>query len=165
MTDEASLVRSPGVLSVSVNSEIVRGSIEIREIHQSFYAPVQNQKFDLNGFPDYGSGLQRGLAMGTRPVSWVDAMSNTDKNSSRSSSSGPERGRSNLRRATKASPYPRPRSSSPSYRARYQLRGDESPIAAGEQFACRLRVHNIITGTSNTWFTPIGASWSSVFLE
>ena len=165
LTDEASLVRSPGVLSVSVNSEIVRGSIEIREIHRSFYAPVQNQKFDLNGFPDYGSGLQRGLATGMRPVSWVDAMSNTDKNSSRSSSSGPERGRSNLRRATKASPYPRPRSSSPSYRARYQRRGDESPIAAGEQFARRLRVHNIITGTSNTWFTPIGASWSSVFLE
>ena len=165
LTDEASLARSPSTLNSSANDEIVRGSIEIREIHRSFYAPVQNQKFDPNGFPDYGSGLQRSGTVTARPLSWVDAMSSTDRNSSRSSSSGPERGRSNLRRTTRASPYPRPRSSSPSYRARYQRRGDESPITSQEQFARRLRVHDIITGNSNTWFTPIGASWSPVFLE
>ncbi|KIJ92180.1 hypothetical protein K443DRAFT_113956, partial [Laccaria amethystina LaAM-08-1] len=28
-----------------------------------------------------------------------------------------------------------------------------------------LRVHSVITGGSNTWFTPIGASWDPTFLE
>ena len=164
LTDEASLIRSTGALSSCINQEVVRGSMEIREIHRSFFAPVQNLKFNLNRFPDYGLGPQ-GNAAGSRPLSWVDAMLNADKSLSRSSSSGPEHGRSNPRNANRASPYPRPQSSSPSYRARYQRHGDESPITSVEQFACRLWVHNVITSNSTTWFTPIGATWSSAFLD
>ena len=164
LTDEASIIWSADVDS-NANAELVRGSMEVREIHRSFFAPVQNQKFDLNGFPDYGSTMTKDKAGETRPLSWVDAMSNSDKSSSRTSSSGPERSRSSPRALNRSSPYPRPRSSSPSYRARYQRRGDESPITSREQFVRRLRVHGVITGNSNTWFTPIGASWSPAFLE
>ena len=164
LTDEASLIRSAGALSSCVNQEVVHGSMDIQEIHQSFFAPVQSQKFNLNGFPDDGLGPQ-GNAAGSRPLSWVNAMSNANKSSSRSSSSGPERGRSNPWNTNRASPYPRPRSSSPSYQARYQRHGDESPIISVEQFAHRLWAHNVITSNSTTWFTPIGATWSSAFLE
>lgn len=34
-----------------------------------------------------------------------------------------------------------------------------------EQFAHKLQVHGVITGSSSTWHTPVGAAWSSAFLE
>ena len=78
LTNEASIIWSAGALSPCVNEDVVRGSTEIREIHRSFYAPVQNQKFDLNGFPDYGSTGRRDTTRGIHPLSWVEAMSSTD---------------------------------------------------------------------------------------
>ena len=126
LSDEASIIWSAGVDS-SANAAAAKGSIEIREIHRLFHAPIQNQQFDLNGFPDYGPALRRDTAGGAR-LTWVEAMSNGDRSSSRNSSSGPDQGRSSLRPSNRLSPYPRPRSSSPSYRARYQRRGNKSPI-------------------------------------
>jgi len=163
LSDEASIIW-PTSTSSSTNTEVVRGSMEIREIHRSFHAPVQNQRFDLNGFPDYGAAMKRDRTGGA-PLTWVDAMSSGDKSSSGNSFSGPERGRSNRRLSSRASPYPRPRSSSPSYQSRYQRQGDESPTSSRERFVRRLWVHSIITGDSNTWFAPIGASWDPMFLE
>jgi len=51
LTNEASIVWSARA-GLNTNEEVVRGSMEIQEIHRSFHTPVQNQKFDLNGFPD-----------------------------------------------------------------------------------------------------------------
>jgi len=85
LSDKASIIW-PTSTSSSANTEVIRGSMEIREIHRSFHAPVQNQRFDLNGFPNYGAVTKRDRTGGA-PLTWVDAMSSGDKSSSGNSSS------------------------------------------------------------------------------
>ena len=163
-----SISEPAGVASSLVSGDLgdlVRGNIEIREIHKSFFAPVQNQRFDLNGFPDYGSLLRNDGTHTTRPVSWVDAMSSEDHPSSQSSSSGPSRGRSHARSSNRSSPYPRPRSSSPSFRATYQRRREASPETAKEQFIRRLCVQTNILTTASLWLSPVEATWNPPFLD
>lgn len=129
-----SIMGRAGVANLSAGGALVRGNIEIREIHQSFFAPAQNQKFDLNGFPNYGIPLNKDISQATRPASWVEAMLSGDRISSQSSSSSPNRGRSYTRNSNRSSPYPRPRSSSPLFRTSYQCRRDTSPETSKEQF-------------------------------
>ena len=56
---DQSIMGRAEVADLSAGGDLVRGNIEICEIHQSFFALVQNQKFDLNGFPDYGIPLNK----------------------------------------------------------------------------------------------------------
>lgn len=126
---------------------------------------MQNQRFDLNGFPDYGTPTGDNTLQTEKPLSWVDAMSSTDKASSRSSSSSPDRGRSHTRNSTRASPYPRPRSSSPSFRATYQWRKETSPETLKEQLVRRLRIQGNVLGTASPWPPPIEAEWNPSFLD
>jgi hypothetical protein len=159
-------IMAPAGLDDSINArDLVRGNVEIREIHKSFFAPVQRQKFDLNGFPDYGPSLGDNIPQSAIPVSWVDAMASTDQSSKRSSSSGPNRGRSHARSTNRSGPYPRPRSSSPSYRATYQRRKETSPETAREQLVRRLRVQGNILGSTSLWQPPIEAEWNPAFLD
>ncbi|EDR02827.1 uncharacterized protein LACBIDRAFT_307926 [Laccaria bicolor S238N-H82] len=154
-----------GLAEAYVDRDPMRGNIEIREIHKSFFAPVQNQKFDLNGFPDYGPLPGNNLLRPTRPRSWVEAMSSAGHTSSRSSSSGPSRRQSSSKNLNRSSPYPRPRSSSPSFRATYQHRDESSPETTKEQFIRRLRVQGNIVGTASLWLSPVEAEWNPLFLE
>ena len=160
-----SIIRPTGRADSTPIGELVRGNIEIREIHRSFFAPVQNQKFDLNGFPDYGTSSSNNASQAARPIRWVEAMSSADGDSSRSSSSGPSRGRSQAKSANKHSPYPRPRSSSPSFRSTYQRRRETSPETSRVQFIHRLRVQGNILGSASLWPPPIEAEWNPSFLD
>ena len=145
--------------------DLIRGNIEICEIHKSFFTPVQNQKFDLNRFPDYGTLLRDNGRHVARPVSWVDTMSSEDHPSSRSSLSGPSRGWSHARGSNRSSPYPRPQSSSPSFRATYQRWQEASPETAKEQFIHRLRVQANILTTASLWLSPVEVTWNPPFLD
>lgn len=162
---DESIAAPAGLADLSVDADLVRGNVEIREIHRSFFAPVQSQRFDLNGFPDYGVPIEDDTLQTGKPLSWVDAMSSADKTSSRSSSSGPDRGRSHARNSARPSPYPRPRSSSPSFKATYQRRKGTSPETLKEQFIRRLRAQGNILGTSSLWPAPIEAEWNDSFLD
>jgi hypothetical protein len=162
---QESVIRPAGGFDSTYIGDLVRGNAEIREIHRSFFAPVQNQKFDLNGFPDYGTSLSVSVPQATGPVRWVDAMLSADGTPSRSSSSGPSRGRSHTKNANKHSPYPRPRSSSPSFRATYQRRKETSPETSKTQFIHRLRVQGNILGDASLWPPPIEAEWNPSFLD
>ena len=174
--DEASISQPAGTPNDGLDHEIIRGHLEIREIHRSFYAPYDRQKFDLNGFPDYGieatpADPQAGItpmeqSLNVRPPrTWVEAMHRVTRPSSRSSSSGGvDRGRTNSRTSTRSSPYPRPRSQSPSRRQAYQRQND-SPFTNHEQFVRRLRTHGSITGPSSLWFMPVGSEWNVDYLE
>ena len=70
--------------------ELVRSQVEIREVHRSFYAPVNRQKFDDNGYPDYSGRTIASVTSATVhcPRSWVEAMASSTGSSSRSSSLG-----------------------------------------------------------------------------
>lgn len=92
-------------------------------------------------------------------------MSSGDRISSRSSSSGPNRGQSYTRNLNRSSPYPRPWSSSPSVRALYQRRRDTSPETSKEQFIRRLQVQGNVLGTASLWPPPIKAEWNPSFLD
>ena len=154
----------------------MRGYLEIREMHRSFFAPYDRQKFDFNGFPDYGpakrslnrhsSDVNLPRASADRPPrNWVEAITlSTNRSSSSSSSGGVDRGRNSSHSSARSSPYPRPRSHSPSRRQAYLRRGT-SPGSAQEQFVQRLRVHSNITGPSTLWSMPIGPSWNTDFLN
>ena len=158
------------------DDEIIRGHLEIQEIHRSFFAPYDKQKFDLNGFPDYGrdttqsnpqisaTSVERSVS-GRPPRTWVEAMHHTTHSSSGSSSSGgADRGRTSSRNSTRLNPYPRLHSQSPSRRQVYQRR-DDSPFTNRKQFVRRLRMHSSITGPSSLWFMPVGPEWNSDYLE
>jgi len=143
--------------------DLVRGNIEIHEIHRSFFALIQNQRFDLNGFPNYGLPLGDDSLQVAKLRSWVDAMSSADKSSSHSSSASPSRGRSHTRNSNRSSPYPRPQSSSPSFRAMYQR--EISPGTAREQFIHRLCIQGNILGTTSLWLPHVKADWNASFLD
>lgn len=74
------------------DDELVRSQIEIREIHRSFYAPLDRQKFDDNGYPDYSKEANVPSATTHCPISWLEAMTSSSHSPSRSSSSGVDRG-------------------------------------------------------------------------
>ena len=132
--DEASISPPAGTPGEGSDGEIIRGYLEIREIHRSFYAPYDRQKFDLNGYPDYGteavsprsqtdtSSRERPFS-GRPPHTWIEAMHQATHSASRSSlSGGVDRGRMDSWNSKRLSPYPRPHSQSPSRRQTYQRR-------------------------------------------
>jgi hypothetical protein len=161
-----SVIRPAGSSNHSASiRDLVRGNAEIREIHKSFFAPVQRQKFDWNGFPDYSTASSDDALQASAPVRWVDAMSSTEGASSRSSSSGPSRGRSHTKNAKKHSPYPRSRSSSPSFRSTYQRRKETSPETSRTQLVRHLHVQGNILGNTSMWPPPIEAEWNPSFLS
>ena len=176
LTDEASISPPAGLAQEGPDLEVVRGYLEIREMHRSFYAPYDRQKFDLNGFPDYGpsrpntdqinaTGSSSRSSVDRPPRNWVEALTHSANPSSRSSSSGGvDRGRNSGHGSARSSPYPRPRSQSPSRRQAYQRR-DSSPLTAQAQFVRRLRAHSNITGPSTLWSMPVGPSWNADFLN
>ncbi|KIJ90334.1 hypothetical protein K443DRAFT_116728 [Laccaria amethystina LaAM-08-1] len=176
LSDEASISSPAGLAQEGPDNEVVRGHSEIREIHCSFYAPFDRQKFDLNGFPDYGptrSNLNRldsassshRASVNRPPRNWVEAITLNASPSTRSSSSGGvDRERNSSRNSARASPYPRPRSQSPSRRQAYQRRSS-SPGTLQSQFVRRLCAYNNITGSSTLWSMPIGPSWNTNFLN
>jgi len=65
LSDKASILPLAGLPQEGADNEVVQGHLEIREIHRSFYAPFDCQKFDLNGFPDYSTTTteSRGLRL------------------------------------------------------------------------------------------------------
>ena len=162
---DESIAEPAGHADWTCGSDLVRGNVEIREIHRSFFAPVQNQRFNLNGFPDYGASLDDEDLQPGRPVSWVEAMTSAEAAPSRSSSSGPRRGRVHMRNSSRPSPYPRPRSSSPSIRATYQRRRESSPETLRVQFISRLRIQGNIVGSTSLWLPPVEAEWNTSFLD
>lgn len=176
LSDEDSISPPAGIPRDGQDVEAARGYLEIREIHRSFYAPYDRQKFDWNGFPDYGplkSSVESSnpesrtakLRTERPPRSWIEAMAQSvTSTSSSSSSGGADRDRNSSRNSVRVSPYPRPRSQSPSRRQSYQRRA-ESPLTCQDQFVRRLRAHNNITGPSTMWCMPIGSSWNTDFLE
>ena len=54
LDDQASILPPAGTPQEGMDDEAICGHLEIREIHCSFFTPFDCQKFDLNGFPDYG---------------------------------------------------------------------------------------------------------------
>lgn len=175
LDDQSSISSPAGKPQEGTDDELVHGHMEMREIHRSFYAPYDRQKFDLNGFPDYGaasalSGPVNSFGKVLRtpehpPRNWVEAIAQSATSTSRSSSSGRvDRSRASPRNSARSSPYPRPRSQSPSRRQSYQPRSD-SPFTNKEQLIRRLCSRDNITGPSTLWMMPIGPSWSTDFLE
>ena len=175
LDDQSSISTPAGIPQEGTDDELMRGHWEIREIHRSFYAPYDRQKFDLNGFPDYGSNstplrvssrLSNASHSSERPPrNWVEAITQSASPTSRSSSSGGAgRDRTSSRNSARSSPYPRPRSQSPSCRQSYQRRSD-LPFTNREQTIRRLHSRGNITGPSTLWMMPIGPSWSVDFLE
>jgi len=175
LDDQASISPPAGTPQEGTDDEAVRGHLEIREIHHSFFAPFDRQKFDLNGFPDYGPSSASSVTnsrLGTAhhpsecpPRNWVEAVAQSASSSSRSSSAGgADRGHMSSHNSTRSSPYPRPRSQSPSHRQSYQRRSD-SPFTKREQFIRQLRSSGSITGPSTLWMMPVGSTWSVDFLE
>ena len=175
LDDQASISPPAGLPQEGADDEAICGHSEIREMHRSFYAPYDRQKFDFNGFPDYGPSTALSTASGRAnraqhtserpPRTWVEALAQSASPSSQSSSSGGvDRGRTSSRSSARSSPYPRPRSQSPSRRQSYQRRSD-SPFTTREQVIRRLRSCSNITGPSTLWMMPIGPSWSAEFLD
>ena len=117
--DQASISPPAGTPSEGTDTEVVRGHLEIREIHQSFYVPYDQQRFDLNGFPDYRPSPSRAEinnspnkaqhSAGRPPRNWVEAIAHSASSTSRSSSSGGlNHGHTSSRNSTRSSPYLRP---------------------------------------------------------
>ena len=172
LDDQASISPPAGIPQDGADDELVRGHWEIREIHHSFYAPYDHQRFDLNGFPDYGPSpaisvdnrLAKAHCKSERPPrNWVEAITQSVSSSSRSSSSGGVE-RTGSRNSARSSPYPRPRSQSPSRCQSYQHRSD-SPFTSREQAVRRLHSSSNITGPFTLWMMPVGAAWNVDFLE
>lgn len=141
----------------------MRGQVEIREIHRSFYAPVDRQKFDDNGYPDYSGRTNAAGAVAHRPRGWVEAMAGSTHSSSRSSSSGVDRGQTNSRNSNQSSPYSRPRSRSP-------LKQDSPLNNRSTQDDWDRLIHNLqavtsIVGPSVPSATCVESHWNLDFLE
>ena len=98
LSNKASISPPAGLPQEGADDKVVWGHLEIHEIHHSFYAPFDHQKFDLNGFPDYGTTTteSRGLrltgnsqqaSVDRPPRNWVEAVTLSADPSSCSSSS------------------------------------------------------------------------------
>ena len=153
-----------GLEAVEDRDELVRSQVEIREIHRSFYAPVDHQKFDDNGYPDYGGRADIISTVTLRPRSWVEAMADSTRSSSRSSSSGPERDQTASRSSNRSRPYSRPRSRSP---PRQDLRTSQqdTPPREKELLINRLRAVTNIVGPFITQPAHTEFRWNVDFLN
>ena len=136
------------------DDELVRSQIEIREIHRSFYAPLDRQKFDDNGYPDYGKEANVPSATTHRPSSWLEAMTSSSHSSSRSSSSGVDRGRTSSRASNRPRPYSRPKSRSP-----------PKQDSSRDQLIGRLQAITNIVGPSVSSSVHVESQWNVAFLE
>ena len=150
--------------AIEEGDELVRGQIEIREIHRSFYAPVDRQKFDDNGYPDYGVRANSANAVIHRPNSWVEAMAGSTHSSSRSSSSGGDRERTNSRNSNRSHPYSRPRSRSSLPQEQHPDQSDTSDVELG-QLIFRLQAIASIIGPPTPWPTCAISQWNTDFLS
>jgi len=177
LSNDTSISPPAGIPQGGQDDEVVHGYLEIqKKIHQSCYTLYDCQKFDWNGFPDYGPiksspdnsshpGRSGNLTNKHPPRSWIEAMSwDMTPTSHSSSSGGADHDHNCPQSSIRASPYPRPHSQSPSHRRAYQCCAD-SPLTSWEQFVCQLHSHSNITGPSMMWCMPIGPAWNLDFLE
>lgn len=152
-----------GFDAVYGEGELVRGQLEIREVHRSFYAPVDRQKFDDNGYPDYSGRTNVASAIVHHSRSWVDAMAGSSSSSSRSSSLGADRSRTNSRSSNRSRPYSRPRSRSPQKQDSYP--SHHNTQSAWDQLIHKLQAIPNIIGPSVSSPAQVEFRWNSEFLE
>ena len=99
LSDEDSILSPVGLAQEGPDNEVMQGHLEIREMHCSFYAPYDRQKFNLNGFLDYGPARtnpdQAVPSTGSRlasadcpPRNWLEAITLSASPSPSSSSGG-----------------------------------------------------------------------------
>ena len=141
----------------------MRSQLEIREVHRSFYAPVDRQKFDDNGYPDYSGRTNVASVVVHRLCSWVDAMAGSSSSSSGSSSLGADRSRTNSRSSNRSRPYSRPRSRSPQKQDSYP--SHHNIQSAWDQLIHKLQAVPNIIGPSVSSQTQVEFLWNSEFLE
>jgi len=149
--------------AVADKDELVCSQVKIREIHRSFYTPLDRQKFNDNGYPDYG-GRANTVSTGVHwSHSWVDAMAGSAHSSSRSSSSGVDRGHTNSRNSNQSRPYSRPRSHSPLKEDCYPDQCDA--LTSWNQLIQNLQVITSIIGPSFLVSTCVESQWNPDFLD
>jgi hypothetical protein len=169
-------------MDIDAGTSMVRGSLEIRELHRSKHAPGYNSMFDWDGcpyprrepsaIPSNAARPQRVRARGdTSSVGrrWLAQMSGADTRSEGSSQSD---SRSSLSHLSKdhgpARPHSRnairSRSASPRPRS-YQRRRGTSPSLRRQAIEDLRESGAIITYIGSVWEAPPGLEWNTTFSQ
>ena len=172
-------------MDMDAGTSMVRGSLEIRELHRSKHAPGRTSLFDLDGLaysrrdslaiPSNSSRSQCVRARGnTSSISrrWLARMSNVDTRSESSSQSESRSSPSHSSRDQVSNAPSRPnsraavrsRSASPRPRVYHQRRGT-SPSLRRQAIENLQESGAVITYIGSVWEAPPGLEWNATFSQ
>ena len=185
MDNVSTSVQPTESMDMDAGTSMVRGSLEIRELHRSKHAPGRTSLFDLDGrpysrqdslaIPSNSSRSQRVRARGnTSSISrrWLARMSNVDTQSESSSQSESRSSPSHSSRDQVSNAPSRPnsraavrsRSASPRPRVYHQRRGT-SPSLRRQAIENLQESGAVITYIGSVWEAPPGLEWNATFSQ